>query len=347
VISEHSTIGILVTTDGSITDIGREAYVEAEERVANELKSLGKPFAIVLNSKDPGSDSAHSLALELEEKYGVPVALVSCPNLNSDDIREILGLILGEFPVRELKFRFPAWTTALPENHPLIDEMYAKVDAFSSGISRFSDIISRNANSEGIEILKLDAGDGKGELSLPLGEEVYFSTLSELTGLDVGDEKKLFACLGELSAIKTKYERIASALSDVETKGYGIVVPTADEMRLDEPRVIKQSSGYAVNVTAHAETIHMIKAKIKTDVSPVVGTQEQTDEVAKYLSTEYDDDPEKVWSYTMFGRSMYDLVKDGMNAKLMHMPDEARNKMGETLERIINEGASGLICILL
>ncbi len=347
VIGEHSTIGILVTTDGTVTDIPRESYVEAEERVARELKSLGKPFAIVLNSKNPGSEAAHALACELEEKYGVPVALVSCPSLNSDDIREILGLILGEFPVRELKFTLPSWTSALPESHPLLDELYAKIDNFSSGISKFGDITSKNKEDDSIEVIRLDAGDGTGELSIPLDDDLYFSTLSALTGLDVGDERKLFATLGELSEIKAKYERIEAALADAEAKGYGIVVPSADEMTLTEPRVIKQSGGYAVSTTAHAETIHMIKAKIRTDVCPAVGTEEQTEEIAKYLRDEYDNDPKSVWDYKVFGRTMYDLVRDGMNAKLMHMPDEARRKMGETLERIINEGASGLICILL
>ena len=347
VISEHSTIGILVTTDGTITDIPREAYKEAEERVANELKSLGKPFAIVLNSRDPNSDEAHALACELEEKYGVPVALVSCPNLNSDDIREILGLILGEFPVRELRFKLPPWTTALPDSHPLLGELYSKIDTFSSDITKFRDLSDGKTAECGIIVDRLDAGIGTGELSLPLSDEVYFSTLSELTGLDVGDEKKLFASLGELSQIKKKYEKIASALMDVEAKGYGIVVPSSDEMALSEPRVVKQSGAHAVNVTAKAETIHMIKAEIRTDVCPAVGTEEQTEEIAKYLAAEYENDPSGVWDYTVFGRSIYDLVKDGMNAKLMHMPDDARNKMGETLERIINEGANGLICILL
>lgn len=347
VIGEHSTIGILVTTDGTVTDIPRESYVSAEQRVAEELKSLGKPFAIVLNSRYPESEGAHALACELEEKYGVPVALVSCPELDSDDIREILGLILGEFPLKELKFKLPAWTTALPDSHPLIDELYAKIDVFSTAVRKFGDITEDRCKEFGIEVERIDAGDGTGELTLPLGDDVYFSTLSELTGIDVGDEKKLFSALGELSLIKAKYEKFENALGDVESKGYGIVVPSADEIYLSEPKVVKKSGAYAVSVTANTETIHMIKAEMRTDVFPAVGSEEQTEEIAKYLAREYENDPRSVWEYSVFGRSMYDLVKDGMTSKLAHMSDDARRKLGETLERIINEGASGLICILL
>ena len=347
VIGEHSTIGMLVTTDGTITDIPREDYVEAEERVANELKSLGKPFAIVLNSKDPESEEAHRLACELEEKYGVPVALVSCPLLNAEDIREILGLVLGEFPIRELKFKLPAWTSALPKDHELKRELYQKIDLFSEKTRKLGDIDGALKECDGIEVMKIDAGDGTGELTLPLSDEVYYRTLSEMTGVEVRDERELFSRLCELAEVGEKYKRIESALTDVESKGYGIVIPGPEDMSLEEPKMVRQSGGYGVKVTAHAETIHMIKAGIRADVCPVVGTEEQADEVVKYLSDEYEDAPENIWSYNMFGRSTYDLVKDGMNAKLAHMSDDAREKLGETLERVINEGAGGLICILL
>jgi len=347
VIGEHSTIGMLVTTDGTITDIPREAYVAAEERVANELKSLGKPFAIVLNSKVPQSEQAHALAVELEEKYGVPVALVSCPELNSDDIKEILGLVLGEFPIRRLDFRLPAWTRALPRTHSLCTEMYARIDSFTNATTKLGDIKEELCSECGITVEKIDAGDGTGELSLPLSDEVYYRTLSEITGLDVSDEGKLFSVMKELADVKQKFDRIEEALLDCENKGYGIVIPGPEEMSVEEPRVVKQSGGYGVKVTAHAETIHMIKAGIRADVCPVVGTSEQSEEVAKSLVTEYEESPDRLWSYNLFGRSMYDLVKDGMSAKLAHIPEDAREKLGETLERIINEGAGGLICILL
>ena len=347
VIGEHSTIGMLVTTDGSITDIPRESYVEAEERVANELKKLGKPFAIVLNSANPGSDEAKALALELEEKYCVPVALVSCPNLDREDIREILALVLGEFPIKELRFRIPEWTLALPEDHPIRREMLEEIDTFSDATRKIGDVAAALKSHEGFEVERIDAGDGTGELSLPLSDEIYYKTLGEMTGLDVSDKKQLFTTVSELADIKRKYEKVEDALADVESKGYGIVMPTSDEMRLDEPRLVKQAGGYGVKVSARAESIHMIKTGIRADLCPVVGTAEQSEEVVKYLISEYEDAPERLWQSNMFGKSLYDLVSDGMRAKLEHMPDDSREKLGETLERIINEGAGGLLCILL
>ena len=347
VIGEHSTIGMLVTTDGSITDIPRESYVEAEERVAQELKELGKPFAIVLNSAKPNSDEAKALAVELEEKYGVPVALVSCPELNSDDIREILALVLGEFPIKQLSFHLPAWTEALPSGHALKRELIDKIDAFTDRTRKIGDISHAIKDFEGIEVSRIDAGDGTGEMNIPLSNGAYYETLAQLTGLDVSDEKRLFSTVCSLAEIKSKYDKVESALSDVESKGYGIVMPTAEEMTLEEPRLVKQASGYGVKVSAKAEAIHMIRTGIRADLCPVVGTMEQSEEVVKYLTSEYEDAPEKLWESNMFGRSLYDLVSDGMYAKLEHMPDESREKLGETLERIINEGAGGLLCILL
>ena len=347
VIGEHSTIGMLVTTDGTITDIPRESYIEAEERVANELKKLGKPFAIVLNSARPGSDEAKSLALELENKYGVPVALVSCPDLNREDIREILALVLGEFPIKELRFKLPEWTMVLPSDHPIRRRMLESIDSFTDNTRKIGDISAALKKESAIEVVRIDAGDGTGEMSLPLGDDVYYDTLKEVTGLDVGDKKSLFATVNNLSEIKRKYEKVETALSDVESKGYGIVMPTSEEMRLDEPRLVKQANGYGVKVSARAESIHMIKTGIRADLCPVVGTAEQSEEVVKYLISEYEDAPEKVWQSNMFGKSLYDLVSDGMRSKLEHMPDESREKLGETLERIINEGAGGLLCILL
>ncbi len=347
VIGEHSTIGMLVTTDGSITDIPRESYIEAEERVANELKALGKPFAIVLNSANPGSDEAKALAEELEEKYSVPVALVSCPELNQDDIREILALVLGEFPIKELRFKLPSWTRVLPPEHKLNEEITQKINSFTDMTYKIGDISNATKCFSDIEVLRIDAGDGTGELTIPLSSDVYYETLRELTGLDVSDEKDLFSTVCELAEIKSKYDRIENALTDAESKGYGIVMPTADEMVLEEPRLVKQANGYGVKIAARAESIHMIRTGIKSEVCPMVGTAEQSEEVVKHLISEYEESPEKLWESNMFGKSLYDLVSDGMHAKLEHMPDESREKLGETLERIINEGAGGLLCILL
>lgn len=347
VIGEHSTIGILVTTDGTITDIPRESYIHAEERVARELSELGKPFLIVLNSATPESEEARALAEELEEKYGVPVALLNCRELNEDDIREILGLLLGEFPVRMLNFSMPSWCEALDSDHRLVRDAIAKIEAFTDKVYKLGDIPKALSETQGIVQVSLSAADGTGEFSIPISQDEYYATIKEVTGLNVDNEKALFTTLKELAAVKSRYDKIASALSDVEEKGYGIVMPSPDELVLEEPKLVKQSGAYGVKMTAHADSIHMIKAGIKTELCPVVGTESQSEEVVKYLSDELAENPSGIWDYKLFGRSLFDLASDGLNTKIAHMPDESREKMGETLEKIINEGANGLICILL
>ncbi len=347
VIREHSTIGILVTTDGSFSDIPRDSYAVAEERVARELKEIGKPYAIVLNSATPESDASHSLAMSLEEKYGVPVALLDCTAINAEDIRQILGLVLSQFPIRSLTFTLPAWTEVLSENHPLQNEIFEKVEKFSENAYRLGDIDSALLASEGIERVSVNAGDGTAEFDIPLSSSDYYRIMSEETGYEITDEKSLFATMLRLAAVDKEYKKVEGALLDVQEKGYGIVMPRSDELVLDEPRLTKQNGGWGVKVSASAEAIHMIKTGIRTELCPVVGTEEQTEEVVKYLLDEFEDDPKKVWESNMFGKSLYDLVNDGMNAKLINIPDDAREKLGETLEKVVNEGANGLICILL
>ena len=346
VITEHSTIAILVTTDGSIADIPRESYVDAEERVVRELRECGKPFAIVLNSKDPDSESARELAVELEKKYSAPVALVSCAQLNADDIREILGLVLYEFPVKEIRFHVPEWTAALTEDHRLKREIIDRISAFSESVRCIGDI-ERTSADLGFHPGEIDAGIGLAELTVPVEREEYYRVLSEAAGESITDEGALLGLLLRLTDVKRKYDRVEQALADVEEKGYGIVMPEPSELRLDEPQLVRQASGYGVRMTAHADSIHMIRTAIKTELCPVIGSEEQSCEVVKFLSDEFSENPEGVWSYNMFGRSLYDMVTDGMEAKLGNMPDESREKLGQTLGKIINEGSNGLICILL
>ena len=346
VIGEHATIAMLVTTDGSIAGIPRESYIPAEERVAKELREFGKPCAIILNSANPESDYAHELAHELEEKYGAPVALVCCPELDGDDIREILALVLSEFPVREMTFTLPDWTEALPSDHHLKAGILESVRSFSEGVEKLGDI-EKHLSSYDFERVSVNAGDGTASFNIPVDDAEYYKTISELCGLEISNDKALLTTVKELAEIREKYVRIEDALHDVEEKGYGIVMPTIDELKLDEPTLVKQSNGYGVKVTAHADSIHMIKTGIKADLCPVIGSEEQSEEVVKFLSGELEENPDKVWEYNMFGKSLYDMVSDGMNAKLSHMPDESREKLGETLGKIINEGSNGLICILL
>ena len=347
VIGEHATIAMLVTTDGTIGEIPRESYIPAEERVAKELTELGKPFAIILNSASPESESARILAGELEEKYNAPVALVCCPDLNAEDIREILALVLSEFPVREISFTLPEWTEALPKEHKLKADIISSITEFGEKVSKLGDIEKTLSEGYNFERVSVNAGDGTAIFNIPIDKSEYYNSLSEITGLEVSDEKTLFMLLTELAEVKKRYAKVEGALRDVEEKGYGIVMPTVEELKLDEPSLVKQQGGYGVKVTAHADSIHMIKTGIKADLCPVIGTEEQSEEVVKFLAEEFEENPERVWEYNMFGKSLYDMVSDGMTAKLAHMPDESREKLGETLGKIINEGSNGLICILL
>jgi stage IV sporulation protein A len=353
VICDHSTIGMVITCDGSIGEIPREAYIEAEERVIRELKELGKPFAVILNSSRPNSDEAIALGHQLEEKYGVPVALVSCPELDSEDIGNILEMVLGEFPITEVEIALPEWTKELPDAHPIKATVLEKLSECASKASKMGDIsnaFSSLAEVEyvsGVDISEIDLGRGKANIDLTLDEALFYKTLGELSGLAIASEGDLLPLLCELSAIKTKYEKVARALTDAEERGYGIVMPDVSELHLEEPEIVRKQGGYGVKLSASAQSIHMIRANIETEINPMVGSEQQSEELVKYLLHEFDESPSSIWESNIFGKSLYDLVNEGLHAKLEHMPDDARTKLSETLERIINEGSGGLICILL
>ena len=353
VIKEHSTIGMLITSDGTIGEISRESYLPAEERIVKELKEIGKPFAIILNSANPSSESALNLAYELEEKYGVPVALVSCIDLDAEDIRHILELVLHEFPVTELRVSMPAWMGALKPDHPIKRSVEKAVRACGDRIRKAGDIKNGFADlgdNEYISSYRLDCvdlGTGKASVQLFFAPELYYTVLSELSGFEIPDEAALILLLKELSESKEKYDRVAEALAMAEEKGYGIVMPTVSDLRLEEPEIVKQSGGYGVRLSASAQSIHMIRANIETEISPIVGTEQQSEELVKYMLKEFEEDPGRIWESHVFGKSLYELVGEGLHNKLEHMPEESRTKLSETLERIINEGSGGLICIIL
>ena len=353
VIKDHSTIGVLVTTDGTIGEISRESYIPAEERVVAELKAIGKPFAIVLNSASPTSDTAMALAYELEEKYEAPVALVSCADLDFEDISHILELVLNEFPIAEICFDIPSWISALQGVHPLKAAIKESVLKVAESVKRIGDIksalvkVDENEFISDYSISSIDLGTGSARIALSFSDKLYYSVLSELTGFDIKNEPDLISLLQELSKMKSQYERVASALKMTDEKGYGIVMPTKEELKLEEPEIIKQNGGYGVKLSASAESIHLIRANIKTEINPIVGTEQQSEEMVKYMLKEFEADPQKLWNSNMFGKTLYELINDGLYSKLEHMPDESRVKLAETLERIINEGSNGLICILL
>lgn len=353
VISEHSTIGMVVTTDGTIGDLPRESYVPAEERVVEELKAIGKPFAVILNSAKPGSAEAMALAYELEEKYKVPVALVSCLDLDAEDIRKILEMVLCEFPVTEVTVRTPAWVSALDGEHRIRKSLSASIRKCAERIRKTGDVrtafseLSDNEYVERMEVETVDLGTGRAYLNVVLREPLYYTVLSELTGFSVHSEEELFVLLSELSEVKAQYDKISEALRDASDKGYGIVMPAVEDLRLEEPEIVKQPGGYGVRLKAAAQSIHMIRANIEAEVHPIVGTEQQSEDLVRYMLREFDEDPTRIWESNLFGKTLYELMSESLRTKLEHMPEESREKLSHTLERIINEGSGGLICILL
>ena len=353
VITEHATIGMLVTTDGTIGEISRDSYVEAEERVVRELKALGKPFAMILNSARPGSEEAIALAYELEAKYGIPVALVSCMDLDAEDIRHILELVLHEFPVTEVRVRLPEWTTALEPTHRIHASLLTALRRAADRVKKIGDI--REAFSdfaecefvESAEVDDVDLGRGCALITLRMTDGLYYRVLSELSGFEINGEEELIGLLRDLSRMKTEYDKVAAALQECDERGYGIVMPDVSDMTLDEPEIVRQAGGYGVKLRASASSIHMIRANIEAEVHPIVGTEQQSEDMVRYMLREFEEDPAKIWESNMFGKSLYELVNDSIHSKLEHMPDASRQKLSETLERIINEGSGGLICILL
>ena len=353
VITEHSTIGLVITTDGSISDIPRDEYEEAEERVVKELRELGKPFVVLLNCMSPRSDSAQKLANDLSKKYSVPVMAVNCLELNEQEIKEIITQILFEFPVKEIGVDLPLWLVTLPENHPLKTETYKYVFKsiedvqFVRDISQMTDTLLGCEHITDARITNMDLSVGSAWITAQMNNELFYKILEESTGVAVENEQGLLACIKEFAEIKKEYQRIKSALEEVQTTGYGIVMPTIDELTLEEPEIVKQGGKYGVRLCASAPSIHMMKADINTEVAPIVGSESQSEDLVKYLLVGFQDDPRKIWDSNIFGKSLNELVNEGVRNKLYHMPTDARMKFQETLERVINEGCNGLLCIIL
>ena len=353
VIQEHSTIGILVTTDGTITDIPREDYIEAEERVVRELKELNKPFIIVLNSDNYNSEETRALARKLEAKYEVPVIPTDCANLNLDDINAIFSKMLYEFPIERLNINFPRWVDGLNDDHWLKKELYSEIkDAFQNVriLKQIDTSISKLQHTQIIASTILNdikLGTGCVNVSINLIEELFYKILTEISGVEISNEGDLFSTITNLASTKKEYDKISYALEQVRAKGYGIVTPSMDELILDEPEMVKQGSRFGVKLKAKAPSIHMIRADIETEVSPIVGSEKQSEELVNYLLSEFENDPQKIWESNIFGKSLHELVNEGLQSKLYHMPEDAQMKLQDTLERIINEGSGGLICIIL
>ena len=353
VITDHSTIGIVVTTDGSITDIPREEYQAAEERIISELNEINKPFVVILNCEDPNSAESKKLAQELSEKYENDVIPVNCVDLDEEKILEILGAVLLKFPVREVKIRCPKWITALPKEHWLKKDVFGCIKEQAAAISGINDIKTAADAISQCEYVKrafaeeLDLGTGSGVIDITLQNELFYKILGEATGLELAGENDLMPCMIELADIKRKYERVKNALEEVEATGYGIVLPQMDELSLEEPEIIKQGGKYGVRLKASAPSIHMMSANITTEINPIVGSEKQSEELITYLLNDFEENPTKIWESNIFGKSLSDLVNEGLHNKLNRMPTDARMKLQETIQRIINDGCGGLICIIL
>lgn len=353
VISEHSTIGLVVTTDGSISDIPRYEYEEAEERVINELKEINKPFIVLLNCMYPDSPTAIEMSRKLSEKYSVPVLPVSCPDITEKEICEILRLVLTEFPVREVDIHLPSWLRSLSSDHKIKKNILSAVRNYASEmkcIRNVNDLCNSLSNENCIttsSVKEILLGDGKAIVSADVTNDIFYEIVTEISGVEIKSEAGLITTLTEMAQTSREYKRIKSALDEVEATGYGIVMPTIDELTLEEPEIMKQGGKYGVRLKASAPSIHMMKATINTEVAPIVGSESQSEDLVMYLLNEFQENPVKIWQSNIFGKSLDDLVNEGLKNKLYHMPTEARMKLQQTLERIINEGCSGLLCIII
>jgi len=349
VIQEHSTVGIVVTCDGSICGIDRRDYIEAEERVIRELLAMNKPFVVVMNSTHPNHPETLACCEEIRKQFHVTVLPMNCKEMNEGDINLIMEQILYEFPLKEVGLQLPAWVL----DSPIAEGIQAAFFSGAEAILKICDVMELPQLLSACELIEtaaidsIDAGEGIVRLQVAVPEALFYQAIEQQSGFCVEDRGGLLQLLSELSAIKTEYDKIAGALLEVKQKGYGIVTPSLDELTLEEPEIVKQGSRFGVRLKASAPSIHMIRADIETEVSPIVGTERQSEELVHYLLNEFESDTKKIWDSNIFGKSLHELVGEGLHNKLYRMPDDAQMKLQETLQKIINEGSGGMICIIL
>lgn len=352
VITEHSTIGLVITTDGSISDIPREEYEESEERVIDELNQTNRPYVILLNCVDPAAAESRMLAEQLSQKYAVPVMPVNCVDITEQDIKNIIGKLLFQFPVREVELSIPGWVASLDPSHWLLGGLLDTLRE-NCNITRMHEVngMLESVKScelvKGVSVNRIDLGSGKSRAEVIMDQTLFYKILSEKTELEIKNESELMAQLIEMTSIRKRFVKLQQAYDDVLETGYGIVMPDVEELTLEEPQILKQNGKYGIRLKATAPSIHMMRTQINTEITPIVGSEQQSEELVLYLLKEFEENPVKIWESNIFGKSLHSLVNEGMHNKLYRMPVDARDKIRETIERVINDGCNGLLCIIL
>ena len=350
VMEDHCSIGVVITTDGSVTDIPREDYAEPEERAIEDMKKTGKSFLVIINTRDPGGKPALELRQMLKEKYGVDAKIADCQSLDATEIGELFRALLYAFPLSELRVFMPGWVTALEEDHPVKAAVYQALlqSARNAGtLARIGEQLTGLQNLEEVQdcaVKDMDLSTGSVSCSLVFPEKLFYEILSAKTGISIDNDAMLMNLLTELSGIKKEYDKISDALSSAKATGYGVVMPDAEEMHLEKPELLRKGGAFGVRLKAGAPSIHMIRVDIDTEISPMVGDEKQSRDLIDYLGGE---ESEKLWQSNIFGKSVYELIREGLNAKLVQIPEDVRSKYRGTLCRVVNEGANGLICLIL
>ncbi|MBO5199586.1 MAG: stage IV sporulation protein A [Lachnospiraceae bacterium] len=352
VINDHSTIGVVITADGSFGDLERAAYQAPEERTIQELKKLGKPFIVLLNTAKPYSEETRVLAAEISEKNGVSVLPVNCEQLKKEDITRIMEQILSVFPVAELDFFIPKWAEMLPNDHYLKADLIAAVKNLMKQIRLMKDIRGPilPVESKYVEDFKVDSinrENGNVRIQARIPDQYYYDIISDMIGMPVEGEYQFLSTLKELAGKRQEYEKVGAACEQVQYKGYGVVTPMRDEISIAEPEIIKHGAKFGVKIHASAPSVHMIRANIETEIAPIVGSEEQAKDLVEYIKAQTREDPDGIWDTNIFGKTIGQLVDDGIGAKIGKMTDESQVKLQDTMQKIINDSNGGLICIII
>ena len=351
VITDHSTIGIVVTCDGSFGEIKRSSYIPAEEKTVQELKALGKPFIILLNSMKPYSGETQSMADDLQNKYGVTVLPVNCEQMKKDDIFHVLEMVLKEFPVTEMDFFIPKWLEILSPSHWLKAQVIQGAKEMMKNIIHMKDVADFLPPSSeaitGMKIRSMEMADGSVAVDVNVDDSFYYQILSDYVGIPIEGEYQLMQLLADMAKMKTEYEKVQNAMSQVRLKGYGVVTPERSEIILDEPQVIRHGNKYGVKMKAEAPSINMIKAHIETEIAPIVGSEQQAEDLIAYIKENARTSEDGVWNTNIFGKSIEQIVEDGIQAKVSQMTEDCQMKLQDTLQKIINDSNGGMICIII